>query len=469
MPRYIFQLRNHQWLSPPQWKRQLLLWLGAVAVGLATTLFIKGCILAYATFHRVFAYGSWWPLVITPCMMALLAYLTSGKLRATRGSGIPQAIASLHIEDDKFRFSMLSLRIAVGKMALTLAALLGGASVGREGPTVHVGASLMYSIGRRFGFAEPTAAGRFVLAGSAAGLAAAFNAPLAGVVFAIEEMAGAYENRMSGAIMTAVIIGGIITLGLLGNYSYFGTVHASLTIKQGWLAVLLCGGLCGMAGGLFSTIILLGGRVLSRVATLRARWPVAFAFACGLVLALIGIASGNNVYGTGYDQARAIVQQAAVTPGASFGLAKLGANVVSYWAGIPGGIFSPALAVGAGLGQNIAHFLPGVPAAAVVLLGMSAYLSGVTGAPLTSAVIAMELTDNQSMVIPVMAACLLARAVSSLLSPTPVYKDFAERLVQEFERQQAARHIPPEPVEHVGRSSAFDEPAAPADAPQEKP
>jgi H+/Cl- antiporter ClcA len=145
--------------------------------------------------------------------------------------------------------------------------------------------------------------------------------------------------------------------------------------------------------------------------------------------------------------------------------------VVSYWAGIPGGIFSPALAVGAGLGQNIAHFLPGVPATAVVLLGMSAYLSGVTGAPLTSAVIAMELTDNQAMVIPVMAACLLARAASSLLSPTPVYKDFAERLVQEFERQQAARPVPPEPVEHVGPSSAFDEPAAPADQrpPLEKP
>jgi hypothetical protein len=77
----------------------------------------------------------------------------------------------------------------------------------------------------------------------------------------------------------------------------------------------------------------------------------------------------------------------------------------------------------------------------------------------------MELTDNQSMIIPVMAACLLARAASSLLSPTPVYKDFAERLVQEFERQQMVHHAIPEPIEHVGRSSAFDEPAAPSDDP----
>ncbi len=126
------------------------------------------------------------------------------------------------------------------------------------------------------------------------------------------------------------------------------------------------------------------------------------------------------------------------------------------------------MAVGAGLGHNIAHFLPGAPAAAVVLLGMSAYLAGVTGAPLTSAVIAMELTDNQDMVIPIMAACLLARAAASLFCPTPVYKDFAERMVQDFERQQAARGELPatgrrdaEILPLPGSTSAFDEPAAP--------
>ncbi len=133
------------------------------------------------------------------------------------------------------------------------------------------------------------------------------------------------------------------------------------------------------------------------------------------------------------------------------GFAKLLANIVSYWAGIPGGIFSPALAVGAGLGHNIAYFLPDVPAASVVLLGMSAYLAGVTGAPLTSAVIAMELTDNQNMVIPIMAACLLARAAAALFCPTPVYKEFAKRMVQDFERHQAAQ------AEKAGNTGAFAE------------
>ena len=334
---------------------------------------------------------------------------------------------------------------------------------------MHVGAGLFYSIGRRFGFTDAKAASRFILAGGACGIAAAFNTPLAGVVFAIEELAGTFEHRFSGVLLTAVIIGGIVSLGIMGNYSYFGRVQAELPLGHAWLAVLLTGVICGLMGGLFARLILLSRQgPLAYIGRLRAAGPVLFATACGLALAVIGLLSHNTVYGTGYDQARAFVQEATVTPGHTFGIAKLLANVVSYWAGIPGGIFSPALAVGAGIGHNIAYFLPNVPAASVVLLGMSAYLSGVTGAPLTSAVIAMELTDNQDMVIPIMAACLLARAAASLFCPTPVYKDFAERMVQDFELQHAAQadsaekaRLEAEALQNASHTSAFGEPAAP--------
>jgi H+/Cl- antiporter ClcA len=427
-------LLDHLRLTPEHWQRRLLIWTGGLLVGLSAIVFAEASNWAYALFHRTIAHHSWWPLLISPAIFALLAWLTSGALKATRGSGIPQAIAALHVENDGFRHRLLSLGVAAGKMALTLVALLGGASIGREGPTVHVGAGLMYSLGRRFGFADPAAAGRFILAGAAAGLAAAFNTPLAGVVFAIEEMSGAFEHRMSGIILTAVIIAGIVSLGLLGDYAYFGKVSPNLPLGQGWLAVLVCGVVCGNAGGLFARLILLGGSALSKIAKLRARWPILFAAGCGLVLALLGIASGDNVYGTGYDQARAILQHAAGAPDAGFGAYKFLANVASYWAGIPGGIFSPALAVGAGLGHNIATWMPGVEPAAVVLLGMAAYLAGVTQAPLTSAIICMELTDNQTMVIPILAVCLIARASSSIFCPVPVYKAFALRLVEDYER-----------------------------------
>ncbi|MEO5830810.1 MAG: chloride channel protein [Rhodanobacter sp.] len=474
-------LLGHEFFAPHQWKRRLVLWFGAVLVALAAILFAKASMWSYKLFLRVLSHGFWIPLILTPVVFGLLAWVTEGKLRATRGSGIPQVIGTLHIEDAGFRERMLSLPIAAGKMLLTLIALAVGASIGREGPTVHVGAGLFHWLGRRFGFTDPKAASRFILAGGAAGIAAAFNTPLAGVVFAIEELAGTFEHRFSGLLLTAVIIGGVVSLGIMGNYSYFGEVEASLPLGHAWLAVLLTGVLCGLLGGLFARLILLSPRgPLAQVGRLRARWPVAFAVGCGLTLAVIGVCTHNSVYGTGYDQARAIVQGAATMPEQSFGIAKLLANVVSYWAGIPGGIFSPALAVGAGLGQNIAHFLPGTPAASVVLLGMSAYLAGVTGSPLTSAVIAMELTDNQDMVIPIMAACLLARAAASLFCPTPVYRDFAERMVQDFEQQQASQRqshdvvyeLTDDPFDEqvdtpplTGRTTAFTEPTAPVDPP----
>ena len=462
-------LLGHEFFAPHQWKRGIVLWAGAIVVALAAILFAKASTWSYDLFLVMLSYGAWIPLLVTPVVFGLLAWVTEGKLRATRGSGIPQVIASMQIEGEGFRQRMLSLPIAIGKMVLTLIALAVGASIGREGPTVHVGAGLFYSLGRRFGFTDPKAASRFILAGGACGIAAAFNTPLAGVVFAIEELAGTFEHRFSGLLLTAVIVGGIVSMGVLGNYSYFGQVEANLPLGHAWLAVLLTGVICGLLGGLFARLILLSRRgPLAYVGRLRARAPVLFAVGCGLALALIGLLSHNTIYGTGYNEAKAFVQDAAVTPGQTFGIAKLLANVVSYWAGIPGGIFSPALAVGAGLGHNIAYFLPDVPAASVVLLGMSAYLSGVTSAPLTSAVIAMELTDNQAMVIPIMAACLLARAASSLFSPTPVYRDFAERMVRDFENQQAAQATTTESGPDVaetprpaGRTSAFDERATP--------
>ncbi|KRE94967.1 chloride channel protein [Frateuria sp. Soil773] len=438
-PGRLPRLGGSDLFSAVQWRRRILFWAGAVLVGLAAVGFATAADYVFGLFHRVVQHNRLWPLLITPPTFALLAWLTQGVLKPTRGSGIPQAIAALKVEDEPFRKSLLSLRVALGKMGLTLAALLGGASVGREGPTVHVGAGLLYSLGRRFGFADPTAAGRFILAGSAAGLAAAFNTPLAGVVFAIEEMSGAFEHRMSGILLTAVIIAGVVSLGILGNYAYFGRLDIGLPLGKAWLAVLATGLVCGLAGGLFARLILPHDRGLRGVVgRLRARQPVLFAAACGLALVLLSLLTRTGLYGTGYAQARAILEGHSDTVEA-FGALKFLGNIASYWAGIPGGIFSPALAVGAGLGANISHLLAGVDPAAVVLLGMAAYLSGVTQAPLTATVISMELTANQQMALPIMATCLLARAASSLLCRKPVYRALADRLIEGYEHEVARR------------------------------
>lgn len=438
-PHRFQRLAELEIFSPIQWRRRLLFWTGAVIVGLAAVGFATAADYAFELFRRLLSHGSWWAFIVTPATFALLAWATQGALRPTRGSGIPQAIAALHVEDEAFRGRLLSLRVAIGKMVLTLVALLGGASVGREGPTVHVGAGLLYSLGRRFGFADPAAAGRFILAGSAAGLAAAFNTPLAGVVFAIEEMSGAFEHRMSGILLTAVIIAGVVSLGILGNYAYFGRLDMTLPLGKAWWAVLATGSICGLAGGLFARLILPHHRGLRGVmGRMRQAQPVIFAAACGLALVLLSQFTKTGLYGTGYAQAKAILEGHGDTV-AAFGALKFLGNIASFWAGIPGGIFSPALAVGAGLGNNIAPLIPGADGSAVVLLAMAAYLSGVTQAPLTATVISMELTANQQMALPIMATCLLARLVSSLVCHKPVYKALADQLIEAYEREKAAR------------------------------
>ncbi len=433
--RHFTQLRQHPFWEKSNWKWRIALWAGALFVALAAIVFAKASVLAYALFLQMLHYSKWLPLILTPVVFALLAWVTEGRFSVVRGSGIPQVIAALRIKNHEFQNKTLLLPAAIGKMLLTLIGLTVGASIGREGPTVYVGAGVFYWMGKRFGFTDPKLASRFILAGGAAGIAAAFNTPLAGVMFAIEELADAFEYRLSGLLLTAVIIGGVVSLGIMGNYAYFGKVQASLMLNQAWLAVLATGVVCGLAGGLFARLIILNQNGLSTyIVRCRAQAPILFAAGCGLALALLGIFSDNSVYGTGYDQARAIVQNTAQMPNESFGLLKMLANIVSYWSNIPGGIFSPSLAVGAGLGHNIAYFLPQVPPSAVVLLGMSAYLSGVTGAPLTSTVIAIELTDNQDMVIPIMAACLIGRIAASLFCPVPVYKAFANRIIKDFEQ-----------------------------------
>ena len=430
---------DHGLLSPRQWRRRAALWTGAVVVALAAMLFADGTDWTYALFTRLLAHSRYWPLLVTPLGFALLAWLTAGALRSTRGSGIPQVIAALARENDtSFGHALLSLPVSIGKLALTLFAMLVGASVGREGPSVHVGAGLMVWLARRFGFRDSASIMRFALAGGGAGIAAAFNTPLAGVMFAIEELAGAFEHRFSGALLTAVMIGGVVSLGLVGDYAYFGKMSTELPLGAAWLAVPATGIVGGFAGGAFSRAILYATDSTARLVgpLRRALSPIGFAAACGLLLALLGLASHGAVYGTGYAQAREIIAgHGTIT--AWYGLDKWLANFVSYVAGIPGGIFSPALAVGAGLGANLAPLLPHTSATAVILLGMSSYLAGVTQAPLTSAVISMELTDNHDFVLPIMASCLIARACSNVLSKTPVYRAFAERLLREREREVA--------------------------------
>ncbi|ADE11160.1 chloride channel protein [Sideroxydans lithotrophicus] len=412
------------------WKRRLVFWSGAISVGLAAILFAIACEWANDVFHKLLAISPYLPLLITPISLALIVHITRKYFSGAQGSGIPQVIASLDPkESSKVREQVLSLRVTMGKIMLTILGLMSGTSVGREGPTVQIGASIMHKLGSLARFPKHDLDKGLILAGAAAGVAAAFNTPLAGIVFAIEEMSRSFEEHNSSTILMTVIIAGIVSLALLGNYSYFGHTSESMDFGKEWYVVIVCGIVGGTLGGAFSRALIEVNKGLagSMGTWIRAN-PVRFAAVCGLLLALIGLASGNNTYGSGYNEAKSLLVGNAALPD-NYGLLKMAATVISYISGIPGGIMAPTLSAGAGFGANIASFVTSVPVAATVILGMVAYFAGVTQAPITAFVIVMEMIDNHEMVLPLMATAFIAKACSRLVCPTPIFHTMSENFI----------------------------------------
>ncbi|WP_428540285.1 chloride channel protein [Rhodopila sp.] len=417
-------------MSPRLWWRRVVFWVGAVLVAAVAVGFAKASDWAGGLFLHFAALHPWLPFVIAPAGLAIAFLLTQHVFPGAQGSGIPQTIAALHMHDPKLVDRVLSPRIAVGKVLLTLLGLASGASIGREGPTVQVGASIMHALGKLLRLPRLELRRALILAGGAAGIAAAFNTPLAGIVFAIEELSHSFESRTSGTVFTAVVVAGATTLGLVGNYTYFGQTAAVLSNGDAWLAVILCSLTGGLAGGVFSQALIIAARGLPGWAgRMIIRYPAGFAVLCGLLLAIIGTLSGGQTYGTGYQQARGMVEAHSTLP-AVYAVLKLAATVVSYVSGIPGGIFAPSLSIGAALGSVLAPLVPGAPVGAMILLGMTAYFCGVVQAPITSAVIVMEMTANQSLMIPLMATSFLSFAVSRLVCRRPLYGALARRFLQ---------------------------------------
>jgi len=430
------------------WKRRIVFWSGAISVGVVAILFAVGSEQANIQFHRLLKISPYIPLILTPLGFAMIVYATREYFPGAQGSGIPQTIASLDPrESRKVRERVLSLRLAAGKIMLTIVSLFFGASVGREGPTVQIGAAIMHKLGTLARFSKHDLEKGLILSGAAAGVAAAFNTPLAGIVFAIEEMGRSFEEHNSTTILMTVIIAGITSLALLGNYSYFGHTDQTLAFGSEWNVVILCGITGGLLGGAFSRVLIefnkgLVGRLGDRIR----EKPIAFAAACGLILALVGLASDNYTYGSGYSEAKSLLDGNASLP-ESYGLLKMIATLVSYLSGIPGGIMAPSLSAGAGFGANIAHFFSSVSPGAAIILGMVAYFSGVTQAPITAFVIVMEMIDNHEMVLPLMAAAFIAKVCSRVVCPTSIFHTMAQNYIFRPEPQPKEEPKENKPVE----------------------
>jgi H+/Cl- antiporter ClcA len=325
---------------------------------------------------------------------------------------------------------LLSIRIIVGKILLGASAVGCGFSLGREGPTVQVGASLMNAIHHLLPDVLRIQRSHLLVAGGAAGIAAAFNAPLAGVMFAIEEMSRGVEARMSGLIITAIVLAGVTAQAMKGGGgNYFGAVPIIAGEGDQLAAVALAVLVCGISGGLFSRMMIIGaGHWRGALGNFRRQHPLVFVALCGLFVASLGAVTGDAIYGSGLTQTQYLLEGDVHLPW-YFAPAKFAATLAAYFSGLPGGIFAPSLTIGAGVGHTLAPLLDqGAMPGMVLALCMAGFLAAATQAPMTSFLIVMEMVDGYDLVIALMVVTLLSSGISRLIS-APLYSTLARQML----------------------------------------
>ncbi len=359
-------------------------------------------------------------LILAPTLAGLvIAVLVIHAFPLSRGSGVNQTKAALYIYNGYIPF-----RTAIGKFITSSLAIGSGHSLGPEDPSLQIGASLASLLGRKLHLSRDRM--RLIApVGAAAGLAAAFNAPISAVLFVIEEVIGRWSAGILGSVVLSAVSSVVVMRWFLGSESLFRIPAVGLVRP----AELIAYGALGIIGGLASSVFATG--IVSLRPRLKAfpRWTQYFQpAAAGLVIGVIGAVGFPQVMGAGYesmDQAihgRFTWQFLAILAGL-----KILTTLCSFVSGTPGGMFAPTLFIGAMLGASVGgleHVLfPHViaPSGTYALVGMGVLFAGFLRAPMTSVFMVLEVSGNYSIILPVIIANTFAYVISRALHPTPIF------------------------------------------------
>lgn len=397
-----------------------------------------------------------WRRISIPVVGSLaVGYLLFRYFPNARGSGVPQTKAALYAREGR-----ITIRTVFGKFFCTSATLASGIPLGREGPSVQVGAGIASVLGRFLGL-RPEKVKALLPVGAAAAIAAAFNTPLAAVLFALEEVVGDLNAPVIGSVVLASATAWLILRLLLGNNPLFKVPQYQLVhpAEFGVYAVL------GVAGGIVSaafTKLLLGMRQRFLKLPKKTLWfqPVAGGVLVGLLGWLV-----PQVLGVGYGYVgQALNGKMAFNLMALLVLLKLVAVTTSYASGNAGGIFGPALFIGAMLGGcvgTLAHDLfpahtatPG----AYALVGMGAAFAGIVRAPMTSVLMIFEMTQNYAVIVPLMISNLVSLFIASRLQREPIYEALAIQDGIHLPSTKSRRHLQPQ-IARIMRNSGASLPA----------
>jgi len=423
-PDFLQNLRNEMG-DGRQWLDRAIVIFYAVLAGLSIVVFTLLADAAFDYYQSIRGAAWWAPLIWTPALTALIVWSVRRWAPGAAGSGVPQVLTALAPETPiASRSRFVSLRLSVVKILAVSGGLLAGLSIGRQGPSVQIAAGVMLHAKRWLSPKTDISTRELLVAGGAVGIAAAFNTPLGGIVFAIEELSRRLQDRSSGLMLAAIVVGGLVSVSAFGNLSYFGRVRAENL--SWWVLIgpaLVVSVASGLLGGLMSRLLLASFTGLpDRFCAYRRKRPVTFAAGCGLIVAVIAVITQGDAVGVGHHNTHALLAPDGGEhhrPLVFTGL-KFIASWLSSWAGVPAGMFGPSLSIGAGLGADVAWLFDSPHGAALIALGMCGFLAAVTQTPITAMIIVMEMTDGHSMVLSLITCALLSSLVSRMIS-RPLY------------------------------------------------
>ncbi|NBX67791.1 MAG: chloride channel protein [Proteobacteria bacterium] len=391
-------------------------WTGAALVGIVAVIYsgaFSGCIFLVRTFYSSYPE---WLFLTSPICFFLATWLVEKVAPAAGGTGIPQVIKALQVDSASNPNDVeyyLSLKVCLVVIFSSLLGVLGAGSLGREGPVVQIAACLFYYVGKRFSTIWPSNEHRsWILAGGAAGVAAAFNAPLAGVVFVLEELAQQHFHQFKSVVISAAIIGGVVSQWLSGKYLYFGYPKIGVVLLSSIPWALLVGVVCGVLAYPFHKLLKINWRnKVPRYFQTRLMFAVLMGF---VMAALANFVSPRSIGG-----GVAVVEDLLLEgERADFSLffARFFGTIASHLSGCAGGFLAPALALGATIGSLFSTAIDYPNHNLMVLVGMAAFLSAIVRAPFTAWVVVMEMTDRHQAIFPLMIASLVSHGTLSFIS-----------------------------------------------------
>jgi len=401
----------------------------ALIAGTAAVLYAEGFRYAANLSAHWFQKFPYWFLVFTPFCFLVGFWIVHFFSSEASGSGIPQVMAANEMDhgaDTPKIHALLSLKTALVKVISSLFCILGGGAIGREGPTIQIAASIFHFVGKRFQRFWPQKLNHhaLIVSGGAAGISAAFNTPLGGIVYAIEELASEHFNHFRMTVILAVIVAGLVAQAISGPYLYLGFPFLRGVTIAIIPSALLVGAVAGLGGAFF-------GKVLFALARWRRGisgfWRLSFiTLGLGFAFAVLSLVLTRTTMGPG----TALMEELLFRKGAVADFAEVGARflgpLVSYLSGAAGGIFAPSLAAGAAIGSKLAFLVGSEHANLLVLLGMIGFLTGVTRAPLTAFVLVLEMTDRHSAIFPMMLSALTAYGLARLVDSRSFYEHMKE-------------------------------------------